>query len=225
MTLTAGAAITTVDAGLYVPVSIGDLIFLDNNGNGIQDPAETIGLDNIVITATNLGTGQVYTAISNLGLYLFPALPPGTYQVAAPDTAPGLLRTTPSPIPVTLLSGESYLGADFGYIAPTAVVLTSLAAERQSDGIHVRWQTWNEHDLEGFVVWRSETPDGARVPVSALIPALNQAAGATYEWVDPGVGSGSTWYWIEARPDGQFFGPVPALSEAWGRVFFPRLRR
>ncbi len=225
ITLTAGAAITTVDAGLYVPVSIGDLVYFDNNGNGIQDPGETTGLGGILITATNLGTGQIYTALSNLGLYLFPALPPGTYQIAAPDTAPGLLRTTPSPLLVTLLSGESYLGADFGYIAPTAVVLISLVAERQSDGIHVRWQTWNENGLEGFVVWRSEAPDGARVPVSALIPALNQAQGATYAWTDTGAGSSSFWYWIEARPDGQFFGPVPALSEAWGRLFFPRLRR
>ncbi len=224
--LTAGATITTVDAGLYVPVSIGDFIYYDGNGNGIQDPGETLGLDNVLITATNLGTGQVYTTSSAAGSYLFPTLPPGTYQIAAPDTFPGLLRTSPSPILVTLLSGDSYPGADFGYIAPTAVVLTGLVAERQGDGIHVRWQTWNEHELEGFVVWRSEAPDGARVPVSALIPALNQAEGATYEWSDTGADSNrSYWYWIEVRPDGQFFGPVPALSEAWGRVFFPRLRR
>lgn len=226
ITLGAGGTITSVDAGLYLPVSIGDFVFFDGNGNGIQDGSETVGLSGIVITATNLGTGQVYTTTSGpVGDYLFPALPPGTYQVSAPPSAPGVLRTTPSPQLVTLSSGGVYLNADFGYIAPTAVALVGFTAERQDGIVWVRWETWNEHDLEGFIVLRSETLTGPRVPVSSLIPAANRSEGATYAWPDPNAGAGTVWYWLEVRPNGQMFGPIPALAEAWGRVFFPRLRR
>ncbi|MDW8267631.1 MAG: isopeptide-forming domain-containing fimbrial protein [Anaerolineae bacterium] len=226
ITLAVGGTILSVDAGLYLPVSIGDFIFFDGNGNGIQDGGETVGLSGIVITVTNLGTSQVYTTTSGpTGAYLFATLPPGTYQVSAPPSAPGLLRTTPSPQLVTLTSGGVYLAADFGYIAPTAVTLVGFTAAREGSVVWVRWQTWNEHDLEGFIVLRSETLTGARVPVSPLIPASNRAEGATYAWPDPNAGAGTVWYWLEVRPDGQVFGPIPALAEGWGRVFFPRLRR
>ena len=39
-TLESGETDTTVDAGLYRPASIGDLVWNDLNGNGVQDAGE-----------------------------------------------------------------------------------------------------------------------------------------------------------------------------------------
>ncbi|NUQ38736.1 MAG: carboxypeptidase regulatory-like domain-containing protein [Caldilineales bacterium] len=117
ITLTAGAVIADVDAGLYQPVTIGDFIFLDPNANAIQDPGETTGVPNVPITLTNLATGAIYNTTSNgSGAYTF-TVPPGSYAVSTPAALPGLVRTSPSPATVTLSSGQSDLTLDRLHLA------------------------------------------------------------------------------------------------------------
>lgn len=207
--------------------SIGDFIFFDSNGNGAQDPGETIGIDGVPVSATNLSTGQVYTTISGGGgFYLLSNLPPGTYSIVVPASVPGLVRTTLVPLVVTVVAGQTYTQADFGYIAPTGVALVAFTAEADAEGILLRWQTLVEDDLDGFVVWRASQPDGDFVPVSDLIPAQNRP-GAAYTWRDVTAGGDRFfWYRLEARPDGEFFGPIPVIPAAGsGRIFLPRVQR
>jgi uncharacterized repeat protein (TIGR01451 family) len=88
-TLNSGDANTTLDAGLYQPVSIGDFVWVDTDGDGVQDPTETTGLAGATVTlytstGTQVGTPQTTTGT---GLYSFTGLAPGSYKVCF--TAPG----------------------------------------------------------------------------------------------------------------------------------------
>lgn len=111
----------TVDLGLgqdypdadfgFVNGSIGDFVWLDQNGDGVQDPGED-GLPDIVVEITGPG-GDDSTATNAGGIYGFEALVAGEYTVSA--TCPvGSLPTTPSSIVVALAIGEDFPDADFG---------------------------------------------------------------------------------------------------------------
>ena len=60
VTLTAGQIDNTIDAGLYKPVTIGDFVWDDTNGNGIQDTGEA-GINGVTLTlnGTNNAGGTV----------------------------------------------------------------------------------------------------------------------------------------------------------------------
>jgi hypothetical protein len=203
----------TADFGYVQPATIGDFLFVDFNGNGIQDPGETAGIPGLVVTATNQSTLQTYTAVSDVnGVYTI-TVPPGSYVVTAQSTAPNMTLTT-APIAMTMTSGGQFKDADFGYISPTAVTLASFTVVADAEGVLLRWTTFSEQNQEGFVVWRAPAEDGPYSPVSELIPAANDPAGAGYEWLDatavPGVGY---WYKLESRPDGEMFGPIPSRDD------------
>lgn len=71
----------TWDAGLYQPASLGDRVWVDTDGDGVQDAGET-GLDGVTVklyTATGALVGSTTTAGG--GLYLFSNLKPGRYIV------------------------------------------------------------------------------------------------------------------------------------------------
>ena len=85
----------TVDFGFYTPVRVGDLVWNDLDGDGVQDVGEP-GVTNVVVTLVNNTTLAV---VSNLttganGEYLFTDLPPGDYFVTF-DLPPGYLYTVP----------------------------------------------------------------------------------------------------------------------------------
>jgi hypothetical protein len=74
-----------VDAGLYVPASIGDFVWEDTNGNGLQDVGEP-GILEVEVTLTGTdGTGApvslATTTTDEDGAYLFENLVPGSYTV------------------------------------------------------------------------------------------------------------------------------------------------
>ncbi len=89
--LASGENNTTVDAGVYVPASLGDRVWLDANGNGQQDEGETgvagarvtlIGGGADGLLSTTLDNTSVETVTDADGNYKFEGLTPGTeYQV------------------------------------------------------------------------------------------------------------------------------------------------
>ncbi len=84
-TLTGGANLRDMDAGLYKAASLGDTVWFDANGDGLQDAAETgVAGVNVTLTGTR-GDGTAITASSKatdaLGNYLFENLYPGNYSV------------------------------------------------------------------------------------------------------------------------------------------------
>jgi len=141
-TLPSGASDLTLDFGYYRPVTTGDFVWNDTNGNGIQDAGEP-GINGVTLTLTGTtGAGSAVTdhaTTSGNGAYLFTEAP-GTYTVtvdasnfagagplagytATPtlqgadrsvDSNPNPSGTTPGALP----SGGSDLTIDFGFYQP-----------------------------------------------------------------------------------------------------------
>ncbi len=101
-TITPGESDPSWDAGLYMPVSLGDLVWNDLNNNGLVDTREQ-RIDGVVVNLyrdTN-SNGQIDAGeqagtktTSSGGLYLFDNLRPGDYLVQlAPSNfvSPGVL--------------------------------------------------------------------------------------------------------------------------------------
>ncbi|NER29579.1 MAG: hypothetical protein F6J89_18640, partial [Symploca sp. SIO1C4] len=100
VTLESGDFNDTLDAGLIQPAGLGDFVFEDSNGNGIQDAGES-GVDGVLVklqnpdgSAVTDGDGNpITTTTAADGSYSFTGLTPGEYKVmfVAPD---GFVFTT-----------------------------------------------------------------------------------------------------------------------------------
>jgi len=116
------------DFGFYPGGSIGDYVWLDANGDAVQDASENgiagvvvnlyeAGPDGIGGTADDILVGSATTDAS--GFYLFDPLPMRVYWVDVVEStlptdvflSPGIVE----PLLVNLGPGEDYLAADFGY--------------------------------------------------------------------------------------------------------------
>ncbi len=140
VTLTSGEFNGTVDAGLVRLASLGDKVWLDNNGNGIQDAGET-GVSSVTVTLTSGGSDGIINGIGDTtiitttnanGNYNFAGLTPGQqYQVGFSNLPVGYQFTqadigandavdsdanasTGKTQIVTLASGENNLTLDAG---------------------------------------------------------------------------------------------------------------
>jgi hypothetical protein len=131
-TLAAGESNLTVDAGFYQPAQLGDFVWNDLDGDGIQDGGEP-GIQGVLVTLLRCDgspTGLTQTTNAS-GLYLFTNLTPGCYKVqfATPagfvatianvgndatdsDSVGGMTGN------YTLNSGDSNLTVDAGFVAP-----------------------------------------------------------------------------------------------------------
>ncbi len=145
---------TSIDAGFYRDVRVGNYVWNDADRDGFQDATE-VGIGGVVVnlTGTSGSGGSVNrtTTTATNGSYTFNALPPGTYQVsiAASNLAAGgaLNGYTASPTlfgsdrsldsnanpsstsPATLVSGSSDLTVDFGYFLDMTKVCVNLYLE------------------------------------------------------------------------------------------------
>ena len=138
VTLAVGETQTTLDAGAYLPVTIGDVVYEDLNGNGTQDPGEP-GIDGVTVDLLN-ATGTTTLATTTTaggGLYTFTTAP-GSYQIDVDEGTLGL--TTPvqtqgtNPQTVTLTSGQTNTGIDYGYYQP-ATLGNQVWVDVDEDGI------------------------------------------------------------------------------------------
>ena len=123
--------------------TIGDTVFSDTDGDGVQDAGEP-GLGGVLVTllldADRNGSYEttVDTATSaGTGTYTFYDLAPGDYRVVVIPPS-GQTATTPSTIDITLASGDTRDDADFGFEPPAP-------PEPGSIGDRV----WNDTDGDG----------------------------------------------------------------------------
>ena len=160
-----------VDAGVYVPASLGDRVFLDLDADGIQDAGE-VGLANVTVKllgadgVTVLGT----TTTNASGNYNFADLAPGAYGVQV--VRPATYETSPKD-----QGGNDALDSDAnaaGIIAPTFLysgdVRTDLDAglfQRVSLGDRV----WLDTDADGV-------QDAGELGARGVTVNLLNAAGA-----------------------------------------------
>ena len=102
ITLAPGANDTTIDAGIYHPLSLGNRVWMDENADGVQTAGEP-GIEGALVAlldgngnpVTDPATGDPLTATTDAaGNYLFENLDPGDYSVlVTPPAALGLLAS------------------------------------------------------------------------------------------------------------------------------------
>src|SRR5690606_11132388 len=81
VTYTSGQVDNTVDAGFYQVATIGDFIWHDTNGDGIQDAGES-GISNVVVNLLDANSNIVASTTTDMnGAYAFTNVVPGTYAV------------------------------------------------------------------------------------------------------------------------------------------------
>ena len=127
--LAAGQVRTDVDFGFQKLGSVGDRVWLDYNGNGVQDAGET-GISGRTVALSKIVNGvesALGTQITDAnGFYSYTNLPPGNYRLTVInpptkhiptwdyDNQSGAV-TTPHTAVFTLTEGQQLYTADFGY--------------------------------------------------------------------------------------------------------------
>ncbi len=128
----------TWDAGIYLPAAVGDRVWLDANGNGIQDAGEA-GVPSVEVKLLNIDTGALLTQTTGVdGIYNFTELPPGNYRVqvippadhvVTQQNAGSDINVNSKVDPVTgitpdflLESGETNLTKDAGIYRPAIAI-------------------------------------------------------------------------------------------------------
>jgi hypothetical protein len=132
--LAAGQSRTDVDFGYRIPLSsVGDRVWMDNNGNGIQDSGEP-GITGLTIQLLS-GTTVVASATTRSnGIYKFGSLPAGSYSIRVTGLASGLIPTydldgiaTANQASFTLTPGQDRTDVDFGYRMNGCAVAANLS--------------------------------------------------------------------------------------------------
>ncbi len=126
--------------------SIGDLVWLDLDGDGVRDVGEP-GIPNVTVELRDgscVPASTCPTLITDAdGRYLFTKLPAGTYDVFVDETTlPAGLTISPGSVnPVTsisITSNESIFDVDFGYTNAdpgTAIIGDRVWADVDADGV------------------------------------------------------------------------------------------
>jgi uncharacterized repeat protein (TIGR01451 family) len=137
--LAPGGSFLDADFGYWKPplgsAIIGDFVWYDGDGDGVQDAGEP-GIEGVQVCATPQGGGAPLCATTNEnGSYLILA-PAGSYVVAPTNPPAGLLVTTAPSQAVTLVPNQQYLDADFGYTGDLGSIGDQIWDDLNEDGIY-----------------------------------------------------------------------------------------
>jgi len=176
--LDAGESDLSWDAGFYQPASIGNYVWEDTNGDGIQDANED-GIPNVTVTLTGTdGAGNpvtLNTSTDGNGFYEFTDLVPGTYKLTfgqptgfeptaqdqgTDDVDSDLNAGTLMTINTVLQSGETDYTWDAGFYQPASIG-NYVWEDTNGDGI----QDANEDGIPNVTVTLTGT-DGVGNPVT-----------------------------------------------------------
>ncbi len=204
----------TWDAGLYLPASIGDFVWLDENGNGVQDSGE-LGIESVSVSLyTSTGSLVDTTTTASDGSYLFADLIPGDYY---------LTFTPPDGYAITLQNqgGDDTLDSDIDRTTGQTAI-TSLT----SDEVDLTWDAGMYIPASlGDFVWVDLNANGvqnsgeiglADVTVNlyesggSLVDSTTTASNGSYTFTNliPG-----TYYLEFVPPTGYAFSPLDAGAD------------
>ena len=199
--LAVGEQLDNLDFGYRGTNAIGDTVFADTDGDGVQDTDEVGlgGVDVVLLFDADLDgtfeTAVATTRTSGTGTYRFDQLAGGSYQVAL--TAPtGLTSTTPATVDVVVDNGDEVLTADFG-LQPVPGAPGSIGDlvwnDADGDGVVRRRRGWDlrcvhctacrhrrRRDLRiahQHPAQRSRWRLPLREPATGQLPGLDHAAG------------------------------------------------
>lgn len=120
--ITATATPTPTLAPDATPTPVGGVIrgvvFLDNDRNGVRDPASEPGIANVRVTLYTQNRTEVARTTTNLqGEFEFSSLSPGIYVVVETDP-PGFASSTPNVLTVILRANRPAENVNFGNYRP-----------------------------------------------------------------------------------------------------------
>ena len=166
-TLGLGEHNPTIDAGFYQPASLGDYVWLDVDGDGEQDAAET-GIENITVSLLDdMGNVIATTTTDATGFYEFTGLVPGTYTVEVPANGPNSENpSTPISLTTTLQSGQHDPTLDFGYTPILSSLGDFVWEDLNADGV----QDINEPGIQDVIVELFDATTGASLGTTTTGP-------------------------------------------------------
>lgn len=192
--------------------AMGDRVWFDTNGNGIQEDGETFAIQNLPVVLMNAESNVVLavTSTDENGRYRFDELAASNYVVRF--TVSGEPALMPSPKhqggdgsldsdAATNAAGETFawtdvialgldetnLTVDLGLMGRdgTRAELAAVWGEWTKDGARVGWHTSSEWGTAGFILYRVGPAAGAEARLNdELIPSVFPEAGAVYGWTD-----------------------------------------
>lgn len=209
-----GETVENVDAGMYTYGKLGNFVWEDRNGNGVQDTGEP-GIGNVTVTIESMdgyGSPPQSTQTDQYGKYLFENFIPGDYRVEFTrpstgtwyftkqvsgqgaldsDVVRGSSKTNPMTGTVKVQSGKTNADVDAGLFHP-ATVTGRVWVDTDGNG---KQGGSNEPGLAGAVVrlYRGTTQ----------VQLVNPTPGdGTYSFgdLDPG---GTTTRWLSPCPGGR----------------------
>lgn len=233
----AGQIVTTADVGFGTFGAIGDFVWNDLNGNGIQDTGE-VGIPGVTVNLYNSSNVLIATTTTNAsGNYLFNNLVAGTYSVdVVESTLPSGYIPSPANVPpddtkdsdsvsgaavsVTVTSGAN-VTIDFGFFkpAPTVALVGGLDAVFERGNVVVTWTTLNEAMTAGYYLERLDSKTGEWVTLNdELVPALVESpVGGSYAVIDTGAQPNKelTYRLREMETEGgsNYYGPYVATAK------------
>ncbi len=169
VTLTSGQVLTTADFGYQGNASVGDYVWNDSNGDGVQDLTEKpLSGVKVFIDFNSNGTrdaNEPFATTNASGAYTISGLTPGTYTVAVDTTTlPSGTTTTGDPdatkdgkTSVTLAAGGPNTTTDFGYQGNGAISAI-VFVDRDGSGV----QTSGEPGIPSVNVFLDYNGDGTR---------------------------------------------------------------
>ncbi len=210
-----------VSAVVIVPkggATVGDRVWFDVNGDGIQDSGETNGIPDVPVALMNTN-GMVVTSMVTTaeGAYLFANIVPGTYYIRFDLSGLDTNYTALSP---ALQGGDTALDSDavnggvggyawttnfvlagaqtnltldlgLGPLGSTRAELAEVWGEWRGEAGQVAWRTSSEFDTAGFCVYRVDPDTGEETRLNAeLVPSALQEDGAEYTLADPAAVAG-----------------------------------
>ncbi|NPA91732.1 MAG: hypothetical protein GXO55_09850 [Chloroflexi bacterium] len=224
---------TRWDAGMFGIARVGGFVWADIDGDGTQDPDETRGIYGVPVHVTGVDelgrTTDVTRTTGTDGLYLVEYLAPGTYTVTAPANYEGFARTSPSPLTTTLGPDRiEDLSLNFGYIAPTAIQLTSFDILATATHVNLEWSVRvEEGDPPLFRIWRSADGENWGLLTGWRRAQYVHGSTAYYTYVDNTITPGGLYVYQLEGEGGVHLGPwevrVPEADDDGSTVANKRL--
>jgi hypothetical protein len=182
----------TADFG-YAPLgSIGDTIFEDLDGDGVQGPGE-MGIPGVTVELFDDMGNSLGTVVTDAnGEYIFEDLPAGDYTVEV--TPPADFENTADPdgtmdntTTVTLGAGETIMHLDFGYDQiVVAVDILYFTAEKVNNEVLLKWELAYDRDLD--IVEIQHSTDGSN------FSTIKTGSRNLISYSDQNAVSGSNYY-------------------------------
>jgi len=175
---TSGTIASGQNFGNFRFASISGLVFVDNNGNGIRDGADS-GAPGWTVQLLNPSTGTVVASrITDAnGAYAFANLGPGTFRVREVLQS-GSIQTSPNPGDVSTSSGSNTFGVSFG-VFQFAGIRGTVFSDRTGAGV----LTNGDAGLAGWGVQLLNAANGS------LLQSQTTDVQGTYQFSNLGPGT------------------------------------